>query len=207
MTEAAARKVWPFRNTKSKAIQDRHDNLDVQAPAFQPGAPRHPMTPGIGFSLEPRIRSKTTPQARSRVLLGAVDLGEYTEEPTRPVSEREYLQQPHTSARALSQREKRQAQLGCEDAWLLLHHNTRAQPEEQLSTVTGKLLFDLEQHFYPAAINIDASATAELTVRDEAMLEEAARMIALNNEDLASIVQQAEQIEAQRKRKNSRRTF
>ena len=105
---------------------DANLGLDVEAAAFQPGAPQHPMQPGVAFSLVRRQRSHTEPKGKSRTFLGARDLGAYTEEPTRSMSEWEYLMGPAPSTKELSRREMRQIQLGREDAWLLAAKLARA---------------------------------------------------------------------------------
>lgn len=71
--------------------------------------------------------------------------------------------------------------------------------DEALHSIIGELFWDLEQHFYLRIITMDGSSGPQLTIRDEAMLEEAARLVTMNEAHLQSIIEQANEVEVRRK--------
>jgi hypothetical protein len=143
--------------------------FDPDAAAFQPAAPQHPMQAGVGFNLKSK-HCRVSELKRSSKILALVGSRETTKLLTRSVAESQYLTAPSPTERKLSEQERAQLQLGCEDVWLLLLQNTRAGAEEILVGVVGRLLFDLEEFFYPGGQLRDILGAAMLSTRDEAML-------------------------------------
>jgi hypothetical protein len=143
----------------------------------------------------------------TRIGFIAADSGEYTVEDTRPVTELEYLTAEPPSKRSLTERRRSQVQLGQEDAWALLLQASRACEMEPLAHIAGTLLLELEQFFYSANALEYTEDVPELTIRDEAMLEEAAKMVGMHEKEIQMGMEAGKTIEHRRSRRCGRKTL
>jgi len=182
------------------------ENLDPDAPAFQPGAPLHPMVPGVAFSLAKRRRKIGVGAVRGTTAVHPPSgLNTEIPQPT-PQTELEYLTSLPLSTRNSSSQDQSQILLGCEDVWILLLQNTRTAPDQSLSGLMGRLLVDLEEFFYPDGLLVNPWEVVALGIRDEAMLEEAGRLVRFQEGKLGQLIEYAKIVEVARKGRRPRRT-
>lgn len=95
--------------------------------------------------------------------------------------------------------EHQEAQLGREDAWLLLLLNSRGRVGIKLVAIVEKLLYDLGAFFYGSRPR-NVSSSSAMSVRNRAMIAEAAAMKLSHQARLQHIVELANIIELWRRR-------
>ena len=194
----------PKRRSKSDVPGGSRPELHITGTIVASGVPEKQMQSGTTSSITSRQRAHTERERRPPTVAAMLDLGEISRQPARAVTEHEYLIAPPPSAQTLSREDHVQMQLGREDAWLLMLGRHRQQMEAPLSQALGTVFFDLEQYFFPVSSSpAKDDGAPHLSIRDEAMLEEARRMVTATKEQVEWIARTAEEVEAARARRKT----
>jgi hypothetical protein len=84
----------------------------------------------------------------------------------------------------------------------------RKREDVSLPEIVGSMLIDLEKQHYPSDASYEERPGAELSVRQEAMLEEAGRLVKIwDSTKLTEYVENGKMVEAKRRQGSGRRTI